>query len=1141
MLDLDLRNIVRGLPTFGRHGSVKLPFVYLFHQKYSDSPSESLEGPLALLCCFWAGDIVRTIPLVEDLAHQVQHICLADKIFLEMDLSGKSPSLASLVFALLSSCSCGPAIGQECKARFRELVSALQSLSNLTHIALHFHNYRGYLGCSHLSIKEQVALLSYVSSMARVQSVSLFFANIGSSRTLQKLWAATIMVGAKLVDFIIMSTFPMAVADLPFKELPCLQNLTLSDCGLERVPEDIRYLSQLRYLNLSDNSLTRLPIFLTALKALETIELNSNSSLVFPPIEVVYKGSAAILSFLEEASRLGEKEICLAKLLFVGRQGVGKSSLQLALRTGEPVEPGLESTLGIKLGASWKLYDAATMIEQGLGQIDVEFRTWDFAGQEEYYSLHRLFLSTRAIYLLVVDLSAPNFNYSLDRTAQYWVEATQAHAPGSQIIVIGSKADCVGKGVVRRRQAVLFAFLQRQERLELTRLRLEKEALERSRTSEQKQRRSVQQIQQRIVEIEQLLVQRPILPKSAEEILLVSSTTGRGIEDVRARLLDLVLPLVQGERQPSQDFVLQVPESYANLMASVLARPEPGVEDDLREPSIGQSQSSAEEPILQLDAFAEQYQEACLFTDRDSFLQASSLLHELGLLLHFRNKGSLKDLVFLKPQWLIDQLKDVFVARSQNPAWIQGVDEKLVNLLFDEGILDHKLLPHLMPGANQTSRNLLLSLLEQFKLAYPTGKEQHFVPARWPEQEPAEVVAHWDTLVREQEQSASGAVFGWRFNFHSASVPMGFFQLLMVTLGLSGVGALQERWQEGAVLGVNGIQVLFRVRHLGEAGSCVEVLGQGVADEGLRLAAPAIWAQLGPILSKAGKLARQDFGGVWMEECALVPEGRAQVIGSWAYETWLRVVDLRAFLEKQQQLGLGPPHMFRNKHDLSLLLPPNEVTPPQFLTRAAFREDALNMDSRDMPVFYALEEQPGGCFGCGVSDVKVHLVCEVCLERVEGLDGYKLSNASAFMHKHRSRLERAKKLATGALKAAPFAAVLAAPALPLAKMGGDLAATLVEVLVLPEGKYDRDLIEALEQAGLQPSKGISTLDHEQLRDLVEKTRSAVREALSRKDPVQKWRDKLRKVPVSADKLPWAELLDGFAWACKKCAKGGSPL
>jgi GTPase SAR1 family protein len=66
----------------------------------------------------------------------------------------------------------------------------------------------------------------------------------------------------------------------------------------------------------------------------------------------------------------------------------------MAMKSGKGVSM---STVGVDIG-DWT-YEKRTKSPNSFGPV--VFRTWDFGGQQEYYTTHQYFLSRRSLYLVL--------------------------------------------------------------------------------------------------------------------------------------------------------------------------------------------------------------------------------------------------------------------------------------------------------------------------------------------------------------------------------------------------------------------------------------------------------------------------------------------------------------------------------------------------------------------------------------------------------------------------------------------------------------------------------------------------------------------------------------------------------------------
>jgi len=110
------------------------------------------------------------------------------------------------------------------------------------------------------------------------------------------------------------------------------------------------------------------------------------------------------------------------KVIFVGMAMVGKTSMIKRLINGkDAVVPTFdERTVGVdiyqwgpKNDTRFEDIDSRLAFDDedlaaAVGDVDVKFSVWDFAGQHVYHATHELFFSPRALYVLVWDMGATN-------------------------------------------------------------------------------------------------------------------------------------------------------------------------------------------------------------------------------------------------------------------------------------------------------------------------------------------------------------------------------------------------------------------------------------------------------------------------------------------------------------------------------------------------------------------------------------------------------------------------------------------------------------------------------------------------------------------------------------------------------------
>lgn len=197
-----------------------------------------------------------------------------------------------------------------------------------------------------------------------------------------------------------------------FPSLKKLQFLKMSTNKLSQLPSDMNQCESLIYLNLSknclkdvqplvglgrlselyvdNNRLTELPHALFKSKSLEKFKASSNP-LRKPPEMICVGGLKDIQSYFEmlEVSSFTVRTI---KTMFLGSSMAGKSTVCRSLSCGRPVEVAEgDRTVGIEI--------------QEFLNDGVRFLFWDFAGHDEYYFTHHVFITPQAFVILAVDLS----------------------------------------------------------------------------------------------------------------------------------------------------------------------------------------------------------------------------------------------------------------------------------------------------------------------------------------------------------------------------------------------------------------------------------------------------------------------------------------------------------------------------------------------------------------------------------------------------------------------------------------------------------------------------------------------------------------------------------------------------------------
>jgi small GTP-binding protein len=143
-----------------------------------------------------------------------------------------------------------------------------------------------------------------------------------------------------------------------------------------------------------------------------------------------------------------------AKLVVVGNEAVGKTSLIRYLVHARPRDPDERKTPGVAIHEKIEV-DAWSV------QSQIRLNVWDFGGQEIMRGTHRFFLTERSLYLLVLEDRRED-----DRSIYEWLEIIAQHGGDSPVIVVINKSDSevpqrqLDEAALQRAYPVIAGFLR---------------------------------------------------------------------------------------------------------------------------------------------------------------------------------------------------------------------------------------------------------------------------------------------------------------------------------------------------------------------------------------------------------------------------------------------------------------------------------------------------------------------------------------------------------------------------------------------------------------------------------------------------------------------------------------------------------
>lgn len=378
---------------------------------------------------------------------------------------------------------------------------------------------------------------------------------------------------------------------------PTISRLNLSYNRIEEIPSEIGVLDSLVSLDVSHNPFSIFPDEIGKLKKIFELPLDG-LKLKHDPASMKGRPQDIITYFRSKLKHaVPYRRI---KLMLVGLGGRGKSSLLRQLANLKHPSHNL-ATVGIELH-DWELKppkikkDSPTFV----------MNTWDFAGQEDFYSTHQYFLSSRALYLAVYDASRGKDELGNLRT---WLLNIQASAPDAMVVLVGTHSDKIPR---EGRSKYL----------------------------------------DNLCNDINAFVQEPGFPTIQSKYIVNCMKETPAIERLREEIYDIIDNFnYEGQQIMKQS----VPRCYVEL------------EDIIRNEACRMAAENIL-PIKKYEQLLTLSQEKNLIMDEEELTCALKFLKETGSIMNFSDpNGFTSNLYFINPQWLCQMMARVVTIREINP------------------------------------------------------------------------------------------------------------------------------------------------------------------------------------------------------------------------------------------------------------------------------------------------------------------------------------------------------------------------------------------------------------------------------------------------------------------------------------------
>lgn len=211
--------------------------------------------------------------------------------------------------------------------------------------------------------------------------------------------------------------------------------LDLSFTGLTSLPDSVRELKGLRILDLSGLNLKELPDWLPDLGLPFSREPDGEGVRLYKTtvegvdMDIFDQPYEVVVEWFQVRKQSDVQALNEIKVVFLGDGESGKSHTIARLMNdgADPREYMDESTPGIAIRS--KEYD--------LGGRRIRVNYWDFGGQEIMHSMHRLFLTDRTMYVVLLNAR----DDTQGERARYWLHNIKAFAPNAPVLLVLNKID----------------------------------------------------------------------------------------------------------------------------------------------------------------------------------------------------------------------------------------------------------------------------------------------------------------------------------------------------------------------------------------------------------------------------------------------------------------------------------------------------------------------------------------------------------------------------------------------------------------------------------------------------------------------------------------------------------------------------
>ena len=495
--------------------------------------------------------------------------------------------------------------------------------------------------------------------------------------------------------------------EFPFDTLVNIEELHLENTNMKTLPGGIGQMVKIKHIYLYGNQLQCLPKEICNLPSDVDVLLSGNP-LTSPPLDVCRSGMPSIKSYFQSLEGdTAVKRTKRTKMIVLGESQSGKSSLLRAI---------LLFLKGLVQDACVKEEDRTIGIDQHRVSLkDVDLVVLDSGGQRSYSPINQLFTSNSCLVIITADAK----QYTVTGEMAFrclvrpYLQRIYDYVKAAVVLPVITKADLVTHDqlqlVITDLGHKILEFEKERESI------MDKHRQQHSGMSTERQNITI------IAKIKELFplleTQQQYQERRMSKIMSTSARKAVGLNN----LLGYVNELLQDRSLfPGLDTLL--PSSWVKS------------EDQLQ--SLAKIHSP---PIHSLPATCDAIIPCGVSAENAQGLL--SYLHTVGSICHYDQRPSLRQHVFLQPQFLIDLLKAVYhhqlnsmltmdsIPPSQRSLVTQRELKGMLTKLSENGIASVKLLRLIWSkfGFKEEHDNLMIKLLVSFNFAYVRCDNEHVI------------------------------------------------------------------------------------------------------------------------------------------------------------------------------------------------------------------------------------------------------------------------------------------------------------------------------------------------------------------------------------------------------------------------------